>query len=144
MTFAVTPRGPMSADRPTLDLLSVLRRAGPPYQLTTREIGQRALVTAGAVSQRLTRAQRTGLVQRAVVGDGSRSVLVTLTPAGHALVEQTVDQVLGREPYLVDGLSAVERASLAGLLDRLLADVVGRLNTQPDEPRAPGSNADVG
>ena len=31
----------------TLDLLSTLRRAGPPYTLTTRELGERTLVTAG-------------------------------------------------------------------------------------------------
>jgi DNA-binding MarR family transcriptional regulator len=111
-------------DAATLDLLSVLRRAGPPYRLTTREIAWRALVTAGAVSQRVTRAEREGLVQRAAAGDGSRSVLVTLTQAGHALVDRVVDQVLTREAQLVSGLVPAQRAELAALLDRLLRDVV--------------------
>jgi DNA-binding MarR family transcriptional regulator len=111
-------------DAATLDLLSVLRRAGPPYRLTTREIARRALVTAGAVSQRVARAEREGLVQRAAAGDGSRSVLVALTQAGHALVDSVVDQVLGREAQLVRGLPPAERAELAALLDRLLQDVV--------------------
>jgi DNA-binding MarR family transcriptional regulator len=110
-------------DAATLDLLSVLRRAGPPYRLTTREIARGALVTAGAVSQRVARAERDGLVQRAAAGDGSRSVLVTLTPAGHALVDRVVDQVLGREAQLVRGLLPAERDELAALLDRLLRDV---------------------
>lgn len=114
-------------DPATLDLLSVLRRSGPPYRLTTREIAQRALVTAGAVSQRVGRAEREHLVERAAAGEGSRSVLVTLTAAGHALVERSVDQVLGREAQLVRGLRPDERAALVELLDRLLHDVAGRV-----------------
>lgn len=53
----------------------------------------------------------------------SRSVLVRLTAAGHALVERVVDQVLGREALLVQGLRPAERAALVALLDRLLRDV---------------------
>lgn len=114
-------------DPATLDLVAVLRRAGPPYQLTTREIARRALVTAGAVSQRVSRAEREGLVERAPAADGSRSVTVTLTPAGHALSERVVGQVLRREAQLTEGLSASDRPLLAGLLDRLLRDVSERL-----------------
>jgi len=36
----------------------------PPYELTTREITRRTLITAGAVSQRVARADRAGLVER--------------------------------------------------------------------------------
>jgi DNA-binding MarR family transcriptional regulator len=123
-------------DGATLDLLSVLRRAGAPYRLTTREIAQRALVTAGAVSQRVAKAERAGLVRRAAAGDGSRAVNVTLTRAGHALVERTVDRVLGREAELVRGLAVAERADLAALLDGLLAGVAARV-TADAGPAAP-------
>jgi DNA-binding MarR family transcriptional regulator len=119
-------------DAATLDLLSVLRRAGPPYRLTTREITHRALVTAGAVSQRVARAEREGLVRRAAAGDGSRAVNVTLTGAGHALVERTVDQVLAREAELVQGLAAAERTELAALLGRLLNFVAEHVSTTSD------------
>ena len=54
---------------------------------------------------------------------------VTLTRAGHALVERTVDQVLGREAELVRGIAAAERTELAALLDRLLASVAGHVST---------------
>jgi DNA-binding MarR family transcriptional regulator len=115
-------------DPATLDLLSVLRRAGPPYRLTTREIAERALVTAGAVSQRVARAERERLVHRTAAGDGTRSVFVTLAPAGHALVESAVDQVLGRETQLVRSLDPGQRAELAALLDRLLRDVAEQVS----------------
>lgn len=118
-----------SADTATLDLLGVLRRAGPPYQLTTRELTARTLVTAGAISQRLARAERAGLVTRAGA-EGSRAVLVSLTPAGHELVERLVDRVLGREAELISGLTAEQRATLTELLRLLLADVHRELGGQ--------------
>lgn len=44
-------------DAATMDLLSTLRRAGPPYRLSTRELAARSLVTPGAITQRVDRAQ---------------------------------------------------------------------------------------
>ncbi len=115
-------------DPATLDLLSVIRRAGRPYRLTTREITARALVTAGAISQRIARAEHAGLVLRTAADDGSRTVFVTLTPEGHALVERTVDRVLSREAQLVGSLDQDQRTALAAALGRLLADVSARLS----------------
>ncbi len=117
----------VGVDSATLDLLSVLRRSGKPYELTTRELGARTLVTAGAISQRVSRAERSGLVARATLGNGSRAVAVRLTEAGHALVERTVDEVLSREAELVAGLKGEQRVLLARLLDGLLADVSRRV-----------------
>ncbi|GAB2792725.1 MarR family winged helix-turn-helix transcriptional regulator [Streptomyces daliensis] len=114
-------------DSATLDLLSVLRRNGAPYELTTRELANRSLVTAGAVSQRVARAEREGLVVRSPGEGRPRTVRVALTEAGHALVEETVDQVLGRESELVAGLSEPQQAQLTELLRILLADVQARL-----------------
>jgi DNA-binding MarR family transcriptional regulator len=113
-------------DGATLDLLSVLRRSGPPYALTTREITARTMVTAGAVSQRVARAERDGYVRR-TPGTG-RAVVVELTDAGHAAVEATVDRVLGRESELLTGLAEEDRATLSRLLTALLTDV-GRRTT---------------
>ncbi|RKE17610.1 MarR family winged helix-turn-helix transcriptional regulator [Streptomyces sp. TLI_171] len=114
-------------DAATLDLLSVLRRSGPPYELTTRELSRRTLVTAGAISQRVARAERAGLVHRSPDPAGGRAVLVALTPDGHELIERSVDAVLGREAELVTGLDPAERAQLAALLDRLLTDLYARV-----------------
>lgn len=52
---------------------------------------------------------------------------VTLTPAGHALVERLVYEVLGRAAALLAGLSSDERAELTRLLRILLRDLQGRL-----------------
>lgn len=102
------------ADASTLDLLSVLRRAGPPFRLTTRELADRTRVTKGAISQRVERAEQQGLVARRP-GAG-RTVEVSLLPAGHATVERLVDQVLGREAELVGALDAEQQRELTHLL----------------------------
>ncbi len=114
-------------DAATLDLLSMLRRQGPPYTLSTRELGEHSLVTAGAVSQRVARAVREGLVTRAPGTGRPRTVEVTLTDAGHALVESTVDQVLTREADLLTGLTEGQQRELTELLRLLLSDVQRRL-----------------
>jgi DNA-binding MarR family transcriptional regulator len=120
----------LGVDPATLDLLSVLRRAGQPYELSTRELSRRTLVTAGAISQRVARAEESGLVTRRTADDRSRAVVVTLTTAGHDLIERTVDQVLSREAELVASLTPANREQLAGQLQELL-DQVQRLARKP-------------
>ncbi len=109
----------LGVDPSTLDLLSVIRRAGPPYELTTREIARRTLVTPGAVSQRVARAEQAGLVERASSRASRRAVAVRLTAAGHDLIERTVRQLLDHETDLIGALSEEERAALATPLAKL-------------------------
>jgi DNA-binding MarR family transcriptional regulator len=52
---------------------------------------------------------------------------VSLTEAGHELVEATVDQVLSREASLVDGLDTEQQRQLVGLLELLLVSTSQRL-----------------
>jgi DNA-binding MarR family transcriptional regulator len=115
----------LGIDAATLDLLSTLRRAGSPYHLSPSELARRTLVSAGAISQRVARAERDGLVQRVRAGRDARSVRVTLTPAGHALVERTVDDLLRHEEALLAPLTDSERTRLAALLRTLLAGLTG-------------------
>jgi DNA-binding MarR family transcriptional regulator len=115
----------LGVDSPTLDLLSVIRRSGPPYELTTREITRRTLITAGAVSQRIARAEQAGLVERAPSSASRRAVSVRLTDAGHALIEATVRHLLGHEADLISPLDAAERSVLNALLTKLEEALTG-------------------
>lgn len=109
----------LGVDVSTFDLLSVIRRAGAPYELTTREIARRTLVTAGAVSQRVARAEQAGLVERSPSTASRRAVAVRLTAAGHRLVESTVRQLLEHEADLIGSLADSDRSTLQALLARL-------------------------
>ncbi len=64
-------------------------------------------------------------MERVRTGTDRRAVTVTLSAAGHALVERTVDDLLQHEESLLAALTPSEREQLAGLLRRLLAGVDG-------------------
>jgi len=113
----------LGIDAATLDLLSTLRRAGEPYRLAAGEIADRALVSAGAISQRVARAEREGLVTRDRSGTDGRQSYVTLTPAGHTLIERSVDGLLRHEESLLGALSAEQRDDLSDMLRLLLASL---------------------
>ncbi len=115
----------LGVDPSTLDLLSVIRRAGPPYELSTREISRRTLITPGAVSQRVARAEQAGLVARAPSSASRRAVSVKLTEAGHALIQATVRQLLDHEADLISALTAAERTALTSLLAKLEKALTG-------------------
>jgi DNA-binding MarR family transcriptional regulator len=110
----------------TRDLLATLRRAGPPYRLTPGEIAERALVSAGAISQRLARAERAGWVRRSRGGTDGRTVQVELTDAGHALIADAVDELLNHEEALLSCLHPEQRERLADLLRILLKGLSDR------------------
>ena len=113
----------LDIDAATLDLLSTLRRAGPPYRLTAGAVAELSLVSAGAISQRAARAEREGLVRRERSGTDGRLSYVTLTGAGHALIERSVDGLLRHEETLLTALTGEQREALAAQLKTLLASL---------------------
>jgi DNA-binding MarR family transcriptional regulator len=117
-------------DVPSFDVLAALRRAGPPYQLTPTVLMRTALVTSGAITQRLDRLEQKGLITRERSEDDGRAVVVTLTDAGFKALEDTLPDHLETERRLLAGLSGQEREQLAGLLRRLLVSL-GHLPQRP-------------
>jgi DNA-binding MarR family transcriptional regulator len=128
-------------DAATLDLLAELRRSGPPYRLSTRELARRSLVTAGAVTQRVDRAQQAGFVRRLPAERGTRLVPVQLLAAGHQAITGAVGGLLGYEQEIVGVLPPADRVELARLLTVLLGHLADRApDRAPDRvpDRAPG------
>lgn len=119
----------LGMDATTRDLLSTLRRAGPPYRLPAGELARRCRVTAGAISQQVRRAERDGHVRRLRSEKDGRGVLVELTPIGHEAIEQTVARLLAHEETLLSTMDAEQRKQLSGLLMLLLTDLDERLRS---------------
>jgi DNA-binding MarR family transcriptional regulator len=107
--------------RGEFDILATLRRSGPPYRLTPGDLGANTMVTSGAITHRVDRLVAKGLVSRETDPDNRRSVLITLTGAGRALVDETVVTHLALEERLLAPLGAADRDRLAALLRALLA-----------------------
>jgi DNA-binding MarR family transcriptional regulator len=110
-------------DVPSFDVLAALRRAGPPYQLTPTALMRTALVTSGAITQRLDRLEERGLITRERSRDDGRAVVVSLTDAGREALDAALPDHLDTERKLLDGLSDDDREQLAGLLRRFLVSL---------------------
>jgi len=103
------------------DVLSALRRQGPPYQLSPGALLRSTLVTSGTMTNRIDRLTETGLVRRDKDPQDKRGVLVQLTAAGRATVDAAMSDLLARERELLDALDGGQQAQLAALLRVLLA-----------------------
>ena len=103
------------------DVLSALRRAGRPYELSPGQLVRQTLVTSGTMTNRVDRLERRGLVERRPSPTDRRGVIVRLTPQGQQSVDGAMADLLERERTLLAELPRGEREALAGLLRRLLA-----------------------
>jgi DNA-binding MarR family transcriptional regulator len=105
------------------DVLATLRRAGAPYTLSPSEITATAMVTSGAVTKRVDRLERAGLVERTRSDDDGRGRRVRLTDDGRRLTDAVTERHWANEDRLLRALSAEERAVMVGLLRKLLLDL---------------------
>jgi DNA-binding MarR family transcriptional regulator len=117
-------------DAPSFDVLAALRRAGEPYQLTPTALMRTALVTSGAITQRLDRLEERGLITRTRSEADGRAVVVTLTAAGREALDAALPDHLETERGLLDGLTGAELEQLAALLRRFLV-TLGRVPQRP-------------
>jgi DNA-binding MarR family transcriptional regulator len=103
------------------DVLSALRRAGPPFQLTPGALLRATLVTSGTMTNRIDRLAAAGFVRREPDPRDRRGVLVTLSEDGRAVVDAALTDLLDREQALLARLGEDQRQQLADLLRTLLA-----------------------
>jgi DNA-binding MarR family transcriptional regulator len=102
------------------DVLSALRRAGPPFQLTPGALLRATLVTSGTMTNRIDRLAAADLVYRGPDPSDRRGVLVTLSERGRSVVDAALTDLLDRERALLAALSDDQRSVLADLLRTLL------------------------
>ncbi|GAA2370658.1 MarR family transcriptional regulator TamR [Nonomuraea africana] len=102
------------------DVLTALRRAGKPYELSPGALLRATLVTSGTMTNRIDRLAQAGLVRRRPDPEDRRGVLVSLTDDGRARVDAAFADLLRRERELLAGLDADEQKVLADLLRTLL------------------------
>lgn len=103
------------------DVLSALRRAGEPYQLSPGSLLNQTLVTSGTMTNRIDRLTARDLVRRAPDPSDRRGVLVVLTPAGVVKTDAALADLLAHEQKLLASLTDRQRDALADLLRDLVA-----------------------
>ena len=104
------------------DVLSALRRAGKPYQLSPKALLQQTLVSSGTMTNRIDRLVARKLVERRTDPNDGRGILVVMTPEGRERVDAAIRTLLAAESELLDRLSAPDQERLSSLLRKLSLD----------------------
>jgi len=107
------------------DVLATLRRSGPPFALTPTALYEATMVTSGAMTNRLDRLEKAGLIRRVPHPTDRRGLMVQLSESGRELIDRAVEAHVENEHRVLAGLSAEERERLAGLLEKLIASLAG-------------------
>ncbi|MEP7160221.1 MAG: MarR family transcriptional regulator [Dermatophilaceae bacterium] len=103
------------------DVISALRRAGEPYELSPGALVAQTLSTSGTMTNRIDRLADRALVERLPDPHDRRGVRVRLTRAGASRADEAITALVERERAFLAHLPAAERATLTGLLADLLA-----------------------
>lgn len=101
------------------DVLSALRRAGDPHQLSPSALISETLVTSGTMTNRIDRLVTAGWVERRPDPADRRGILVRLTDSGRERVDAALADFLTLEATMLAELGGDEQADLADLLRRL-------------------------
>lgn len=101
------------------DVLSALRRAGTPFQLSPKQLLQQTLVSSGTMTNRIDRLVGRRFVRRNADPADGRSVLVTLTDEGQIRVDAAITRLVDVEAELLQALSRPDRDRMAALLRKL-------------------------
>lgn len=105
------------------DVLATLRRSGTPYALTPTELYEATMVTSGAMTARLDRLEKAGLIQRARHPSDRRGVVVQLTAKGLELIDEALAAHVANEHRTLAGLTREDRETLAKLLEKLIGSL---------------------
>jgi DNA-binding MarR family transcriptional regulator len=101
-----------------LYVLLALRRSGKPYELRPTDLFRALLVTSGAMTKRVARLQKGGLILRVSANDDGRSELVRLTAKGLATADRGITEI-AKVVENVTEASGLTKAEI-GMLDRCL------------------------
>jgi DNA-binding MarR family transcriptional regulator len=101
------------------DVLSALRRAGTPYQLSPKALLQQTLVSSGTMTNRIDRLVERKLVERRTDPNDGRGILVHMTKQGLTRVDAAITRLVDAESELLSTLSATDQERLAAHLRKL-------------------------
>lgn len=108
------------------DVLSALRRQGKPFSLPATGLARETGLSSGAMTNRVDKLEARGFVQRRPDKDDRRGVVVSLTARGRRKIDAAIQLRLDAADESLAGISATERAQLAGLLRKVSLSATGQ------------------
>lgn len=110
----------------SFSLIVTLRRSGPPYELNPTALYRESLLSSGAITNRIDRVEREGLVRRLPDPNDRRGTIVRLTAKGRKLADRSIQVHFEALKETLSVLDNAEREQLAKLLSKLLLSVEQR------------------
>jgi MarR family transcriptional regulator, 2-MHQ and catechol-resistance regulon repressor len=98
------------------------------------ELGRRVQLTSGSTTTAVDRLAARGLVERSAAASDRRARVVTLSPAGRALITKMFARHKANMDAAADGLTAAERATLISLLKKLGTAAEAKLSGPATSP----------
>jgi DNA-binding MarR family transcriptional regulator len=111
---------PIGLSWETFEMLAALRRSGAPYAMNPTALYKAMLLTSGAMTNRLDRAEQAGVIKRADDPDDRRGTIVRLTPKGKALADEAIELYFNMVTASLGDMSVKDRAQFTGLLSSAL------------------------
>ncbi|MEV3983678.1 MarR family transcriptional regulator [Nonomuraea sp. NPDC049758] len=105
------------------DMLATLLRSGADATMCMKDLSSSAMVSPGALTNRMDHLVRRGLVHRWPAPHNRRMTLVALTDEGRRVADEMLVLHAANEERLLAGLAEGEREALAGLLRSLLVSL---------------------
>jgi DNA-binding MarR family transcriptional regulator len=107
------------------DLLASLRRDGGRNGLRPTDLYHVCMLSSGATTNRIDRAEKLGFVERRPDRDDSRATRIALTRRGRTLVDKAMTAHATRATALIMQLPATDRKRMGTLLRDLLLSLEG-------------------
>ncbi|MEV0271454.1 MarR family transcriptional regulator [Hamadaea sp. NPDC050747] len=127
---ALEPYGLSIAD---FDVLNTLHRVGDRAGSKPTDLARASLITTGAMTSRLDRLERAGLIRRRPDPADRRGILVKLTARGAKVAHRALRALIDVNESYLDPLSTQQRDTLASTLKTLLLRQENLLGTSvPD------------
>ena len=102
------------------DVLAILRRQGPPFQMSPSVLCKSVMLSSGAMTNRLDRLQAAGFIERQADPNDRRGLIVQLTERGRAVTDEAVKIRFDHANQALNPLSQSERLQLTNLLRKLV------------------------
>lgn len=106
-------------NRGTFDVLTTLRRAGPPFTLGPKQLATSLLLSGAGMTARLDQLENKKLVRRMPDPSDRRALKIQLTSNGLKFMDKILPELIAMETELASGLSKKKVDLLTTLLDEL-------------------------
>ena len=114
------------------DMLATMRRRAADQPINIRELQRSLMLSSGGTTKRLDRLEAASLIERLPDPTDRRGVLIGLSPAGRAVIDEAVPAITSYETTMVKAAidSATARAAVEdGLRQMLIAQETSNAET---------------